>query len=92
MFSSMEVTWSFTSMTLSVKFSEPNLICRKPLNLGIQRMVGSVKEGQTYVLHSQVRTLWAVLERFGGAEARSIISLNPEMGVAGEEVELALKL
>lgn len=89
----MEVTWSFTSMTLSVKFSEPNLICRTlSLNLGIQRMVGSAKEGQTYVLHSQIRTLWAILERFGGAEARSIISLNPEMGVAGEEVELALKL
>ena len=51
----MEVTPSFTSVTLSVKFSEPALICRKPLSLGSQRMVGSIKEGQTHI--SQVRTL-----------------------------------
>lgn len=86
----MKVTPSFTSVILSVKFSEPALIYRKPVSLGSQRMVGSIKERQTHISPSQVRTLWAILDWLGGVEAWAIISLTPEMGVLGGEVERAL--
>lgn len=53
----MKVTPSFTSVILSVKFSEPALIYRKPLNLGSQIMVGSIKEGQTHFTFTSQNSL-----------------------------------
>lgn len=84
--------WSYVSPDFK-KFSEPTLVCRKPaIGLGSKRMVGSLREGRTHVSHSQVRTSWAILERFEAAESWAAVNLNPEMSALGGEMEQALKL